>query len=329
METVNCDFCEGSGFIEITTQTDILHKSTSELFKIVECTQCKLNFLNPRPTMQEIGQYYTGSYSFHQSNSKIKFLLSFALDKVANSIFCYLFILAPSKIQKLLSRRIKPDIKDPILENAKQSFGKQRILDIGCGSGHSAHFWGTSGSLTNYKNYAQAFGVEVHAASREILQSKGIESFGSLEEMAKYCSGKSLKFDAIRMNWSLEHVHSPSIYFKFMSEFVAEDGTIYINIPNYDGFLYRLAKDLVEVPIHLFHFKLKDIENYAGKFSLKIASHQTFSQAAMLIHAGEVYAPFNNFAELSLLECLSMQKFLSTIDRNGLGNDLLIQLKKA
>lgn len=327
METVNCDFCGGTKFENVTTQTDILHKSTSEYFTIVECTQCKLNFLNPRPSMGEIGKYYIGSYSFHQSVSKLKTLLSSLCDKIANSIFCYFFIVAPKNIQSVLSKRIRPKFQDPVLEGIKLTPGK-KVLDIGCGSGISAHYWGPAGSIINYKKYADAYGVEVHPESRKILAENNIPSFANLDEIAAYCYNNKLTFDFIRMNWSLEHVHSPSLYFKFMSDFLNQDGTLIINIPNYDGFLYRIAKDLVEVPIHLFHFKLADIKNYASKFGLKVTSHQSFSYPAMLIHAGEVHPSFGQLSRLNLLECLSLKKFLTSLDQSGLGNDLILQLKK-
>lgn len=327
METISCDFCGSDKFEKVTSQTDILHKTTKDFFNIVECSQCKLNFLNPRPTPHEIGAYYAGEYSFHQFNSKLKSFLSLILDYIANSFFAYLFIFFPRKIQKMLAQRIRPKIQDPILENIKSSSGKN-VLDIGCGSGINAHFWGASGSLVNYKNYANAYGVEVEQNSRKHLANHDIKAFASLEELEKYSLEHKLKFDFIRMNWSLEHVHSPTKYFDSMKKLLKDDGTILIAVPHYDGFLYRMARDLVEVPIHLFHFKLKDIENYAQKFGLKIIGHQTFSYPGFLMYAGEVYSPFRQFSELSLLEALSLKKFLDKLDQMEMGNDIIIQLRK-
>ena len=86
------------------------------------------------------------------------------------------------------------------------------MLDIGCGSGIYAHYWGINGSLNTYKNFANVSGVEINDASREILLSNDISAYKSIEELANN------KFDIIRLNWSLEHTFSPSKYFSFIKK---------------------------------------------------------------------------------------------------------------
>jgi SAM-dependent methyltransferase len=327
MEQVACDLCGGTKFRPIASQTDILHRSTNEQFHIVECEACELNFLNPRPSKDEIGKYYLNTYAFHQNRPLYKVVATKVLDLIANSPLCYLFVLAPRKIQKHLALKIVAKIKDPLWEEIQKKPG-QKVLDIGCGSGLTANFWGAQGSLKTYKKHAAVYGVEVSPSAREVLNSNGITSFADLTELLSYCKSQNMRFDLIRMNWSLEHVHSPSQYFKAMGEVLTKEGQIFINVPNYDGFLYRLAKDLVEVPIHLFHFKSKDLHQYARQNGFKVTKEITFSYVGMLIYAGEIYPAFQHLSKMSLLEALSMKRFLQTMDQNGMGNDLVLKLQR-
>jgi SAM-dependent methyltransferase len=327
MELVNCDYCGENSTTHVVSQTDILHHTTQVYFSIVECNNCKLNYLNPRPTPQEIHQYYNSSYSFHEDKSLIKVIISKFLDFIANSWPVYFFIFSPKRIQKILSQRIRPLLPDPILNAVKAKQG-MKVLDIGCGSGIHAHYWGSSGSVVHYSKFSDAFGVDISENARKILNQNSIKSFKDIDELEEYCLKNKITFNFIRMNWSLEHVYEPSKYFNFINKFLNKDGTSIICIPNFDGFIYRLAKDLVEVPIHLYHFKIKDIENYAKKYQLNIKNHQTISYPAMFLHAGEVYKKFNAFNELNLLDCIRLKNFLKVIDQAKLGSDLIITLNK-
>ena len=67
--------------------------------------------------------------------------------------------------------------------------------------------------MLDYRRIAAVCGVEVDDAARAALEAKGIAAFRGIEDIA---AGD--RFDVIRMNWSLEHVHSPTAYFKFVAD---------------------------------------------------------------------------------------------------------------
>ncbi len=112
------------------------------------------------------------------------------------------------------------------------------------------------------------------------------------------------------MNWSLEHVHDPKKYFSFISDRLEESGYSLITIPNYDGLIYRIDKSNVELPIHLYHFKYKNIEDYCKIFDLEIKSFKTFSYASMFYYSSLVNKNFMNFHKFSLIQLKYFQKFL-------------------
>ena len=75
MEKIKCDLCGSAKHDILFAQTDIFHNSTKEEFNMVECEDCGLNFLNPRPTQDEIGKYYSEQYGdgiFHNHQSFFK-----------------------------------------------------------------------------------------------------------------------------------------------------------------------------------------------------------------------------------------------------------------
>jgi len=324
MENVVCDFCGGSNTVEVTRQTDILHRTTDEIFTIVRCGGCGLQFVNPRPTHDEIGRYYAEHYSFHIAPGRVRRLAADVLEYIANSPLYGVFGLVPF-IGRKLGSHVKPRIADPVRRHLHP--GKQRrFLDIGCGAGTSAHFWGHRGALLDYRKIATVCGVEVDDEARRALKANGIRAFRSIDEVPA-----ADRFDVIRMNWSLEHVHSPAAYFKFFGTHLADHGKVVITVPNYNGLLYRIAPDCVELPIHLYHFRQQDILNYAHKFGLAAIEFRTFSYPEMYVVAAATCPSLHGSFDggLGVIEARQMQKILLRFDALGLGNDMLFVLEKA
>ena len=58
METVSCDLCGSNESDVLIRQQDMLLAVTDEEFTIVRCRQCRLVYLNPRPSSHLIGTYY-------------------------------------------------------------------------------------------------------------------------------------------------------------------------------------------------------------------------------------------------------------------------------
>ena len=68
-EHVDCDLCGGTKKQVILKQKDFIHNVSSEYFNLVKCSSCSLNYLNPRPRIENISKYYSKDYDFYKKNS--------------------------------------------------------------------------------------------------------------------------------------------------------------------------------------------------------------------------------------------------------------------
>ena len=195
------------------------------------------------------------------------------------------------------------------------------FLDIGCGNGSSTHIWGNKHAIKNYKKISKSiYGVEPDLDAYNQLKNF-CNAYQNIDDIPK-----NIKFDVIRMNWSLEHVHSPSKYFKFIGERLRENGHALICVPNIDGKIYKEDISMLELPIHLFHFNFHSINNYCNKFNLKIKDCFTFSYASMYYYASKINVNFKKYGKINLAGLLKMQKNLNKINDLS-GNDIVFLIK--
>lgn len=68
METIVCPLCASNGMRPYRTLVD---RFSAETFTLVQCTQCSLVYLNPRPTIDEIGHYYPEAYEPYEAGGDV------------------------------------------------------------------------------------------------------------------------------------------------------------------------------------------------------------------------------------------------------------------
>jgi len=323
VEKVVCDYCGSEKAVPVAKQKDLFHHTTDEFFTIVQCSSCALQYTNPRPTQTSIGNYYSSSYSYHSTPSYLR-TLAYRIARIIanNDILAFFAGLIPS-IGNRLVPFVKPSIIDPV-RNYYSAGGIGAMLDIGCGSGVSANFWGENGSLLSYKKNMNVAGVEISNTARKSLEDKGVEIWARIDDVPK-----ERLFGLIRMNWSLEHVHYPSRYFEFISDHLEIGGQAVIAVPNYEGLLYKLSPNCVELPVHLYHFTPSDIKKYAKKYGLKVCKLNTFSYPGMFLGAVQAgMLPESFVTNYGLSQARNFQSTLARFDKAGWGNDLIAVLER-
>lgn len=322
-EEVSCDLCGIQDAVEYAKQGDVFHETTREIFTVVSCKNCGLRYTNPRPDFKSISKFYSNSYSYHESRNYLKRLkLKLGLLILEVPILPSILSLNQGMKQKLISL-IRPNIEDPVQKIFKTKSG--RFLDIGSGSGYSANFWGEAGSLFVYKKNKniECSAVEIGEKARKELIKNKINAFAGIDMVPS-----SDVYDVIRMNWSLEHVHEPSKYFSFVKKHLVKNGKFVITVPNYDGLIYRLNKNCIEVPIHLYHFGISDILKYASNNNLSVELIKTFSYPGMFDVAAKAKLIPEDFhsSHFTLTEAKYFQRILNRLGAMGMGNDMLFVL---
>jgi 2-polyprenyl-3-methyl-5-hydroxy-6-metoxy-1,4-benzoquinol methylase len=143
----------------------------------------------------------------------------------------------------------------PFLKN------QSKVLDIGCGFGDQlAHFRdkghitkgiepGKERALFGINNY----GLDILNEQLEALESKKV----SLGE----------KFDLIYLNQVFEHLYNPVSLLKFLKSHLADDGIIFIAVPNFnfEGILVKMLST-----IHTHSFTSTGLVSLASTLGLKL-----------------------------------------------------------
>lgn len=198
-------------------------------FTIKECRGCNLWITTPRPDEGELDDYYnTDDYVSHTDGSKG------VMDVVYNMVRNY---------------AVKAKL------NLLESFiNKGSLLDYGAGTG--VFMQGAK------KRGWKVKGIEVNPLARENAAARGLELFGPeyLDKIAKE------SFEAITLWHVLEHLDNPLEWTKTFAEKLKPGAVLIYALPNHeslDSKIYGNDWAALDLPLHLYHFKKKNISDLA------------------------------------------------------------------
>ena len=220
----SCPVCGNKNFRPFLETNDFF--LTKENFTIVQCNECELKFVNPRPDENEISRYYESpDYVSHGGK---KDLLNFVYRTIRKSSIKKKFAL----------------IKEYALN--------KKILDIGCGTGEFLHYCNKMGFDVK--------GIEPGDKPRTFAQKQyklDVYNEAFLEQLV------NPEFDIITMWHVLEHVHLLHERIRKIAEILKPDGTIIIAVPNSDSWdakYYGKFWAAYDLPRHLYHFSKSSIK---------------------------------------------------------------------
>lgn len=160
----------------------------------------------------------------------------------------------------------------------------KRLLDVGCGGGYFLRISQMLGATVK--------GIEPSAAGALAARESGLDVFhGMLDD---YCNqrGADSGFDVITANHVLEHTFDPASTLQLMKNLLADNGMIWISVPNSRSFFaneLHEAWSSSDLPFHLHHFSLKSLALVGEKCGLKIRRIYTSSLPEALAHSLRVY----------------------------------------
>ena len=241
MEIINCIVCGKNKTTPYTDVSDRLSQNP-ELFQLVKC-DCNFVYLNPRPSEDNISDYYNYSeYDPHNSTKDNK------LGKIYKLVQ---WVALRWKFRKICSFH--------------QS-GK--LLDVGGGNGEFAAYIGLQGwkvvlqdKISNIDNLGD---------------SKNINSVQNLEIIKE-----DEYFNVITLWHSLEHIHNmEKLYFQ-LNRLLTPNGILLIAVPNINAperAFFNKNWAPFDAPRHLYHFQLKTLNELCNRYKFKIVRKYSLFQ---------------------------------------------------
>ena len=217
LENTHCIICSSKDASHLITVNDRLNIS-SQKFHLVQCP-CGFIYLNPRPNIGDLTQYYlSDDYDPHRNKS----------NGIWDTLYHY--------VQQLSFRW-----KYRIIRSLKKSGG---LLDIGGGNGEFAEF-------------IHGKGWNVTLQDSMINSDRFKKPFTFVTELSEINS--SSKFDVITLWHSLEHIHNIKYLFNSLNDLLKESGILLIAVPNINAperVFYKENWVAYDAPRHLYHFNL-------------------------------------------------------------------------
>lgn len=209
------------------------YESSLGEFDVIFCSRCNLGFTDPHPTEETCGYLYDTKDSSD-------------FDIISNSII----------------DRLKDYLSIRLLKRLAPHRHVRKVLDYSTGNGRFA-----ASAVKAFPN-ACVDAVDYQSSPPPLLkdQSKSGVRYYNLIQLTEQHS----QYDLIILRHVLEHTYHPIKLLKDLSERLAPNGQIYIEVPNLDSGCAKVFGKYWKgyyVPRHLFHYtmpSLAEIINQAG-----------------------------------------------------------------
>jgi 2-polyprenyl-3-methyl-5-hydroxy-6-metoxy-1,4-benzoquinol methylase len=213
---------------------------------IKKCVCCGMVFLDPQPTKKELQKYYpsTDYYSYKSVNKQ--------------SFFAWLrnYLVIESSRPSFIGKIVSLFLSVPAIPVYTS---KGKVLDIGCGSGHTL--------MLLKKVGWDVYGLDIDDRAIKVAHKNGLKnvSLGSFESMKKYPDGF---FDCIRLYHVIEHLDKPDVFMQLAWKKLKKGGALIIGTPNIDSAIARVGRRYwynLDCPRHVCLFSPKTLRTLIEK----------------------------------------------------------------
>ncbi len=245
MENVNCIICNSGSKPLFTKESRF-----GEIFTLARCRGCGLEFISPRPGIDEIGRYYDPAYFTRRT------------ERGYNNYF------SPG-VRGEIERVFALNLDDLGFDDFERDLGEEkRSLDIGCAAGYFVAYLGERGW--------DASGIDISRECTDFAVKLGLNVTRGdyLEE--EYTGG----FDLISLWASIEHLHHPELFLEKIWGDLNETGRLYISTCRTGGVnfkcLFGKSWRFYNFPEHLYFFSLGTIRKLLEKHGFRIKRMITY-----------------------------------------------------
>jgi 2-polyprenyl-3-methyl-5-hydroxy-6-metoxy-1,4-benzoquinol methylase len=251
-ENVRCNLCNGNDLRQKLIARDEFWM-IGEKFNIVQCRSCNLAFLNPRPSQEEITNYYPAEYYVDAKEWNIQ----------RNNV-------------KELQNRLDYIIK----YCGSKCPGK--LLDIGIFNGaFVAHALRLGWDAYGLDSSRSAISLAKKSVPQERL-------FHGYVESSPFPPNS---FDVVTMWEVLEHTMNPLNVLKTVHKLNSPNGILVISVPNFSSIESRIFGKYwngLDVPRHLYHFIPDTLDKMLQKANFKKVFLKTINAGHILEFADPI-----------------------------------------
>ncbi len=238
-----CPRCSETGFTVLYTGADRLYRTTTRLFRLVECSRCGLLRLNPTPSPTELGQFYPQGYWWRPEVSAV------------------------GRLEALYRSLVLSDHLRFVWPGVEQ---RGPVLDVGCGGGSFLAALSRRG--------VRVIGLDsAHGAAAAAWNGSGVPALLACLEAAPFPAGS---FGAVTMFHVLEHLAEPHLCLQHAHRLLRPDGRLYVQVPNVACWQFLLLGGRwsgLDLPRHLVHFRARDLEELVEECGFQVLRRKFFS----------------------------------------------------
>lgn len=238
-----CPGCQSDKIRTLCRGEDFLYRTTERMFLVVECKECRMIRLYPRPDPEELRRFYPASTQADE---------------------------APGFWKKLLRRFLFRDHVRFVRSALDDVPGDGPVLDVGCGTG----LFLRELNLAQRRLVGLDFSVDTAATA---WGSNAVPAVCGALPSAPFPPGT---FAAITMFQVLEHLYDPSVYVEAAAQLLCPGGRLIIQVPNAGSWQFLLLGEHwsgLDLPRHLLLFRSDDLENLLDYCGFEIVRRKRFS----------------------------------------------------
>ena len=227
--------------------TDRLYRTTSRIFQIVECRNCRLIRLHPQPTPLELRNYYPPDYWFVPEAT------------------------AADRLEQIYRRFVLRDHLHFVERAIRESEEEGIVLDVGCGGGLFLQ-------MLRERAGARIAGLDFSLDAANVAwRRSGVPVICGTLSRAPLAPSSCA---CITMFHVLEHLYDPGSYIEAAHSLLKPDGRLIIQVPNAASWQFLVFGERwngVDVPRHLINFRRSDLDALLDSCGFEVLRHKYFS----------------------------------------------------
>jgi SAM-dependent methyltransferase len=228
-----------------------LYRTTTKVFQIVECRNCRLIRLHPQPSPLELRDYYPPDYWFIPETT------------------------AAGQLEQTYRRFVLGDHLRFVERAIRECEEEGLVLDVGCGGGLFLQMLRQrAGARPGMNVVGLDFSLE---AANVAWRRSGVPAICATLVRAPIAPGSCA---AITMFHVLEHLYDPGSYLEAAHHLLKPDGRLIVQVPNAACWQFLVLGERwngIDVPRHLIDFRRSDLDSLLDQCGFEVLRHKHFS----------------------------------------------------